>query len=84
MSEYKQEYDNKLIEDFQQYGDLRPIRKTGSVGPSVSDRGWHTHTSGAKAFKMMSESNAAQQYIKSTQFLLKDPSRLAQPTLDQL
>ncbi len=64
-SEYKDEFNDHLIGEYQSKSDQRPIRKTTSVGPSVIDKTWHTHTSGPIDYKIMTESNAAQQYIKS-------------------
>ena len=64
-SEYKEKFDERPIIDYQNKGDLRPIRKTASVGPEARDKNIYCHTSGAKDYKMMTDANAEQQYIKS-------------------
>ena len=74
-SEYKQRFDEQPLKDYATKGDLRPIRKTASVGPEARDKNEHCHTSGANNYKMMTDVNAEQQYIKSM-FLLtvQDPT----------
>lgn len=63
-SEFKDEYNENVLTDFHTKGDLRPLRKTASVEPNARDKTWHSHTSGAKNYKIMGESNADQQYVK--------------------
>lgn len=63
-SEYKEEYNENDLTDFHTKGDLRPIRKTASVEPNARDKNWHSHTSGPNNYKIISEANADQQYVK--------------------
>jgi len=79
-SEYKQKFDERVIHDYQTKGDLRPIRKTASVGPEARDKDVHCHTSGAKDYRMMTDVNAEQQYIKSRFGVMQDLSSPVSPT----
>jgi len=65
VSEYKDEFDGRDIQDYRDKGDLRPIRKFSSVEPHARDKTLHPHTSGPNMYKIMMESNADQQYVKS-------------------
>lgn len=64
-SEYKGEFLGKDIQDYQDQGDLRPIRKTTSVEPNARDKTLHCHTSGPNMYRIMNDTNADQQYVKS-------------------
>lgn len=64
QSEYKNEYEENMLTDYHTKGDLRPIRKSASVGPNARDKTWHSHTSGSKQYKIMGDANADQQYVK--------------------
>lgn len=63
-SEYTNKFDENMLTDYLSKGDLRPIRKNASVEPNARDKTWHSHTLGAKQYKIMEDANADQQYVK--------------------
>lgn len=63
-TENRNQYDENVLTDYQSRGDLRPIKKNSSVEPNARDKTTHSHTSGAKDFKIMNDTNAEQQYVK--------------------
>ena len=62
----KGQFRPEVLTDFNSRGDLRPIKKSSSVQPNARDKKEHHHTSGPKDFKIMTEANAEQQFVKSS------------------